>query len=849
MNSSHNLRRIIIAAFGLVASRFGCAQPPDCVWDNALNSLKSMSQSPVLAAVVFDDGTGPALYVGGNFNISTGDEPLFGIAKWNGRQWISVGGGVTASSGAGVVAALVVHNDGLGGDPALYVGGDFTHAGNVPANNIAKWDGDSWSALGDGSSFDVNALLSSGVLGGPNVLIAGGNFTTSAGSSRVAKWDGREWSIVGVLNSGAVKTFEVFHDGANDHLYVGGFFGIGSTQAGVAKWTGTSWQAVGESFSYGSLSTPSVYELQSFNDGSGDYLYAGGAFTKIGDTECWNIARWNGQQWMPMGLGFDGTIETFAIFDDGSGSGPQLLAGGYTDSFLTDVNTWTHAHGVARWNGLAWSSVGGGVSGSQFRPNVSQLLVLLDVSASPKLLVCGDFFNAGEKPADGLGLWDGISWAQFAPPLLQTNSTISSMCFYDDGLSDSPSLYAAGRFRYSGSDRLNYIARWDGADWHAVGSGPFSYSNIAILALNVADLGSGPELFAGGQFDSIDGVETENIARWNGKQWNAIPGDFPDFSVPNPNSASHVRSLTFTDDPALGGPAVFVTGRFATISGQTFNSIALWNGKTWVPLSSGLHNGPSTGLGKDVVVLDDGSSASLYVCGSFDKVGGIASKNLGRWDGASWMSATSGSPTHIIEQLTTFNNGTQSKLVASAQFNNPLNANGVGILDNGDWTLIGTSSDSSVNLRIIEHKGSPGQASNLYVGGSFKTINDVPIKNLGKWDGMQWSEVAGGTPKSVDSIAVAPDQSLYVGLSAFESDGTSFLPSINRLTCTTFPGDIAPLGGNGTVDVDDLLTIINAWGECDDRLYCPSDIAPPGPPAGDGVVGIEDLLVVIEGWS
>ena len=32
----------------------------------------------------------------------------------------------------------------------LYVGGDFTVAGDVPANNIAKWNGSSWSALGSG---------------------------------------------------------------------------------------------------------------------------------------------------------------------------------------------------------------------------------------------------------------------------------------------------------------------------------------------------------------------------------------------------------------------------------------------------------------------------------------------------------------------------------------------------------------------------------------------------------------------------------------------------------------------------------------------------------------------------
>ena len=39
------------------------------------------------------------------------------------------------------VHALIVHDDGLGGEPALYAGGEFTLAGGLPARGVAKWDG------------------------------------------------------------------------------------------------------------------------------------------------------------------------------------------------------------------------------------------------------------------------------------------------------------------------------------------------------------------------------------------------------------------------------------------------------------------------------------------------------------------------------------------------------------------------------------------------------------------------------------------------------------------------------------------------------------------------------------
>jgi hypothetical protein len=44
-------------------------------------------------------------------------------------------------------------------DDELYVGGQFTLAGGISANSIAKWDGTHWSSLGSGiggSSYTPN---------------------------------------------------------------------------------------------------------------------------------------------------------------------------------------------------------------------------------------------------------------------------------------------------------------------------------------------------------------------------------------------------------------------------------------------------------------------------------------------------------------------------------------------------------------------------------------------------------------------------------------------------------------------------------------------------------------------
>lgn len=54
------------------------------------------------------------------------------------------------------------------------------------------------------------------------------------------------------------------------------------------------------------------------------------------------------------------------------------------------------------------------------------------------------------------------------------------------------------------------------------------------------------------------------------------------------------------------------------------------------------------------------------------------------------------------------------------------------------------------------------------------------------------------------------------------------------------PGDV---NGDGSVNVDDLLAVIAAWGNCPPTPPCPGDAD------GDGDVDVDDLLLVINNWS
>lgn len=106
-----------------------------------------------------------------------------------------------------------------------------------------------------------------------------------------------------------------------------------------------------------------VYALVVFDDGSGGgpALYAGGAFTNAGGVVVSNIARWDGASWEGVGGGLNGGVNALIVFDDGHGDGPVLYAGGW---FADDGDGAPNR--VARWDGSSWTGVGLGMDDEVF---------------------------------------------------------------------------------------------------------------------------------------------------------------------------------------------------------------------------------------------------------------------------------------------------------------------------------------------------------------------------------------------------------------------------------------------------------------------------------------------------
>ena len=393
----------VVVAPGLLALQAPAQVACQPSWQASFGQALGV-EGEVDALEVYDDGTGRALYVAGDFD-TVGGVSAASIAKWDGTHWSAVGSGIS-----GAVRALTVFDDGSG--EALFAGGEFQSAGGGAANFIAKWDGSAWTALGSGMSGGPGATRVSALVayddGTGGVLCAGGQFDTAGGeaASNVATWDGASWSPLASGVSGEVLALAIVDHGNGPVLYVGGdFVFAGAVLTGsIAKWNGTKWSVLGSG-----IGKP-VRALAAFDDGSGEALFAGGDFTSPGTY----LAKWNGSAWSEVGWGTDGRVRALASIHDGDG--PGLYVGGDFSIAASLGGIATSDH-IAKWNGTQWLTLGDGVDGSV------RAVVKFDDGSHPAPFVGGDFTAAGSVLANHITTWACSAWTDLGFALAGTMGT------------------------------------------------------------------------------------------------------------------------------------------------------------------------------------------------------------------------------------------------------------------------------------------------------------------------------------------------------------------------------------------------------------------------------------------
>jgi uncharacterized repeat protein (TIGR01451 family) len=690
----------------------------------------------VSSMLVWDDGSGPALYVGGGF-ITAGPGQVTRIARWDGTTWSALAGpngtGVEIAGAAQAsVKALEVF------DGKLIVAGFFDTAGGDSVNNIASWDGESWAPLGAGleGGIGIESLL---VYDG--ALVAGGTFTESGGEPvpRIARWDGGAWSAVGGGVSEAEFSQTVRVDALAEYdgeLVAGGNFLMAGDTAvqRIARWNGSTWAALGSGVADASNPTaelPSVRALRVF----GGDLFVGGNFTTAGGQPAQLIARWDGAAWSPLGSGLGGegnpSVRALAVHD-----GALIVGGNFAFAGATSVQN------IARWDGGAWSALAGS-AGEGVSSGVSSL-----ASFDGNLVVAGrGFAFAGGIAARSIARWDGAEWGTLSGqpgtglPGPGIPAQVNAMTLYDGD------LVIGGVFGLAGSATVHNVARWDGVGWHAFGDPPGVDGlpgggvspSVEALAVYHGDL------IVGGKFLVAGNTLVRHIARWDGSAWSGLQG--PGSGVANSAGPVAVSALYVEGDDLI------VAGQFGEADGVAAANIARWNGSAWSSLGAGT-NGAVEAL--------TGFDGTLVAAGSFNTAGGVSANAIARWDGSSWSALAGGlnGPAYALAEY-------DGQLVAGGNFSR---ANGhlaarIARWDGSDWFAMGAGVDGNVDALAV-------YAGELVVGGRFEKAGGDPVHAVARWNGTTWSALAGPAGVGVGGYF----SSTVAALAAFDADGAGAEP-------------------------------------------------------------------------
>lgn len=357
----------------------------------------------------------------------------------------------------------------------------------------------------------------------------------------------------------------------------------------------------------------SVFSLGVFDDGGGPSLYAGGEFVNASGRVVNRIARWDGLFWSPLvgpsGTGVNHHVRAMTVFDDGEGEALYVAGDFNRAGGLTVKN-------IARWDGTAWSALT--VQPPLDSGTIHALAVFDD--GNGEALYAGGRFSIGARPAS-IVKWDGTTWTADFGSFGGAYHDISDMVVFDDG--SGPALYVGGFFTQVGSQPMNRIAKWDGTAWSPL---PSEVDGGNVFSLRVLDDGTGPALYAGGNFTHAGGQLVNGIAKWDGTTWSPLEGPAGVGVTGEPVAVVHDMAVFDSGT----GPALFVVGLFTGAGGQTVSNIAKWNGEAWSPLPG--QGFP--GLSSDGYVLhafNDGTGSALYAGGRFTIAGGQPADHIAKW--------------------------------------------------------------------------------------------------------------------------------------------------------------------------------------------------------------------------
>lgn len=693
------------------------AQDADAPWSDKFNITglhSGAGTSGILTALDAHDG----IYIGGTFEYINGIEAT-SIAFWDGTTWKMLGKGLKNSGEPGVVYSLLADGD------KLYAGGRFDYAGETQTSGLAVWNkaSGSWSAVGSegdpGADGNINSIIKHN-----NKIYVAGDFGEINGvtASNIAMWDGNTWAEVGGGINGEVHSIKQI-DGK---IYaVGNFSQAGAQPAeNMAVFDGTDW----EEFAGGSDGAVVAIEAV------GNAILVGGEFSQLDGENISYLGEWDGTQWKKISPGPTGEVTKIRAANNG-----YIVSGHFTGIGIDDApglafrenNAWVipefelsppffipipvvfdavpykNGHILAgafyKADGIIFNNIAYLTADKEIEPFHPAASSQGITGAIGRITAHGDaVYAAGEFlapaiPEDGLGFakWNGTAW----------EAPLTDLGFTADPLySEGDNLYVGGHFEINDGTEVSGIAVYNSSEdiWSTMGDG----INGDVYAV----VKYGNKIYAGGQFDSVNGNAGDaarNVAVWDGSKWSAL-------SSGAGTSSDWINSLVIYKGQLIAA------GKF-----NELGNIAAWDGVSWNILGDGVN-----GLVNNLIVGDD----TLYIAGEFTSAGSSNANTyyIAAWDGSDWSAVGDGFDDTVYALA--YKEGV---LYAGGAFNNSglEERSKVAAWDGAEWHSLGSgiTDYSSVGYSEVYSLAiTPG--NELYVAGFFAKAGGKPSFGIAAYD-------------------------------------------------------------------------------------------------------------------
>jgi hypothetical protein len=608
----------------------------------------------------------------------------------------------------------------------IYAGGALIKAGGLTVNCISKYDGRTWSAMGNGLTSTQNSVSDIDSYGG---------FVYACDKVGLHRWNGSTWTQVGVLGglpAAELNAVAIAIDATGQVYMTGNFLSVNGVSANrVARYDGTTWHAMGSGIVQPQPGLGNYYSTAMA--AIGNEVYLAGAMTQVGGVTVNNVARWNGSTWSAMAGGIPtyGTPKTLAVVNG------QLHVG----TGAIGPNGGPYTANVLRWTGTAWSVVG-----SSFNLDVEAL-----VERNGVVHASGAFTAAGGQPVNHVARLSGSSWVDAGNPFDLQYARSLAHCTHG--------LYVGGITNLTDQTDMHNIVRFDGTRWRNVGDG-VGFPTFGTQYVNAVLCHNG-QTYIAGKFDQVGGVRSHHVAQWDGDQWMDIGLPFAEpsrvnamvmkgdtliiggsFTVSNPPLIRHLAMRvngvwlpmgTGADDEvfalALHNNELYIGGEFSTLNGVGCSAIGKWNGTQFSPVGSGANN--------TVRAIAFGPDGTLYAGGGFTNMGGVTCNRMAKWNGTAWSSVASG----VNNWVNTIDILTDGSPVFGGQFNIAINGGLVnGVARFNGTSLVAMGPGLTGNVYDIEVNN--GQ---VFACGAFTLSGTTTVNNVARWNGTNaWEPLGAG---------------------------------------------------------------------------------------------------------